>query len=42
MRFIELWLMPIVIEGPGKEISEDFGLLASTQRRGFTVSHIAG
>jgi hypothetical protein len=38
MRFIGLWLMPIEIEGPGKEILEDFGLLASMQRQGFTVS----
>jgi hypothetical protein len=38
MRFIGLWLMPIEIEGPGKEILEGFGLLASMRRRGFMVS----
>jgi hypothetical protein len=41
MRFIELWLMPIEIEGPGREILEGFGLLASMQPQGFMVSLIA-
>jgi hypothetical protein len=41
MQFIELWPMPIEIEGRGKEISEGSGLLASMQRQGFTVFLIA-
>jgi hypothetical protein len=41
MLSIELWLMLIEIEGPGREILEGFGLLASMLRQGFMVSPIA-
>jgi hypothetical protein len=37
MQFTELWLMPIEIEGRGREILEGFGLLASMLQRGLTV-----
>jgi hypothetical protein len=41
MQFIELWLMPIEIEGRGREILEGFGSLASMLQRGLTASLIA-
>jgi hypothetical protein len=41
MQSIGLWLMPIEIEGPGREILEGYGSPASMPQQGFTVFLIA-
>jgi hypothetical protein len=41
MPFIGLWLMPIEIGGPEREIFEDYGSLESMLPQGLMVSHIA-
>jgi hypothetical protein len=41
MRFIELWLIRIEIEGPGRGIFEDYGSPASMLLQDFMVFPIA-
>jgi hypothetical protein len=41
MQFIGLWLMPIEIGGPEREIFEDYGSLVLMPLQGSMVSPIA-